>query len=302
MGVLWETIKRTFSDFSEDDCSTMAAALAYYAAFSLAPLLVLVILITGIFVEPEEVQSNLTGQLQTFLGPEGTEQIKTMLAQANRPDLQSWGSIVSAIALLLGASGVFVQIQGALNRAWEVEPDPEKGGIKNFVTKRLLSMSMLLVLVFLMLISLVLSAAIAAAGSMFAGWLPGGLSEGFWHVVSVAVTFVLIGLLFAAIYKILPDAKVQWRETWLGASVAAFLFSVGKFAFGYYVGKQNLGATFGGAASLAVILLWVYFSGVVLFLGAEFTQAWAQRHGAPLEPKENAVKVVKRKEQLPARA
>jgi membrane protein len=295
-------VKRTFSllkssvnDFLEDDCSTQAAALSYYTIFSLPPLLLLLLTLLGAVVDPQDIRGQLEAQIGTLMGPAATEQIQNILAQLHGPG--SGGVIATVVGfagLLLGAGGAFGQLQAALNRAWEVQPDPQ-GGLRSFVFKRLFSFGMILSVAFLLLISLVVSAALSAFGGTLARMLPEGLSGSVLQLANIALSLVVIAALFAAIFKVLPDAKVSWRDVWVGAAVTALLFVVGKFLIGFYIGRSNPGQAFGAAGSLAVLFAWVYYSAMIVLFGAEFTQAWVERNGGSIAPERGAVRVVEEK-------
>ncbi len=293
-------LKQTFKEFSDDDSPRMAAALAYYTIFSLPPLLLLLILIAGAALDPESVRGWITGEVGGLIGQEAAEQMQTMVenAQAKVQGGFSVGLIASIAGLLFGATGAFTQLQQALNKAWEVEPDPEKGGLKQFAVKRIFSLGMILVIAFLLLVSLVLSSVIAALSSSLSGWLPAGLSTvGLW-VINTSVSLLVVTVLFALIFVILPDADVAWRDVWIGAFATAVLFVAGKFLIGLYIGQSDPGEAFGAAAALALILVWVYYSAMILFLGAEFTQIWAEKYGQGIRPDEDAVRVVEEKRQV----
>lgn len=290
-------LKQTFSEFSEDDCMSMAAALAYYTIFSLPPLLLLIITLAGFFFSPDQVQQTIQEQAGGLIGPEGAQQVQTMVANAS-DSVQAGGIfalVLSIGGLLFGATGAFAQLQHTLNRAWEIEPDPEESGIMSFLSKRLLSLGMILVIAFLLLVSLVLSAAISALSGQLTEFLPGGVGEYVLFVVNAGVSLLVITLLFAAIFKVIPDARIAWRDVWAGAFVTALLFVIGQFLIGLYLGQSNPGEAFGAAGSLALILVWVYYSAIILFLGAEFTQVYARRKGSGIEPEEGAVRVVQEK-------
>lgn len=288
-------LKQTFSEFSDDDCTTMAAALAYFTVFSLPPLLLILITLAGIFLTPQEVQQAIEGQAQNLVGAEGASQIQEMVQSANESVSGSGGTfalIFSIAGLVFGATGAFAQLQQALNRAWEVEPDPEQGGLWNFVTKRVLSLGMVLGIAFLLLVSLALSAALSAMGGFISGLVPGGLSDAALWAINAGISLLVITLLFAAIFKVMPDAEVAWKDVAVGALATALLFVIGKFLIGLYLGQSDPGAAFGAAGSLALILVWIYYSSMIVFLGAEFTQVWASRYGSGIEPDEDAVRVV----------
>ena len=293
-------LKQTFSEFTGDDCPRMAAALAYYTIFSLPPLLVLIITVAGVVLSEQQVEGWIQGQVGSMLGAQTSEQIQTMVENARESVSGgfSLGLILSIGGLLFGATGVFSQLQDALNTAWEVEPDPEAGGIMSFLTKRVFSLGMILVIAFLLLVSLLLSSFVSAFAGQMSRLLPGDISTAAAWIINAAVSFGVITLLFAAIFKVLPDAKVAWRDVWIGALATALLFVIGKFLISLYIGQSDPSEAYGAAAALALLLVWVYYSAMIVFLGAEFTQVWAQRRGAGIEPDEDAVRVVEEKRRV----
>jgi membrane protein len=280
-------LKDAGKDFMDDECPVRAAALSYYIVFSLPPLLILILLIAGAVFEPAQVQQALNEQMGSFMGPQGAQEIGTIMEEAERPGGKGLKAVLGIAAIIFGATGSFLQLQSALNRAWEVEPDPKQGGIKNMITKRILSLGMILGVAFLLLVSLALSAMLSAVGGMIGRLIPGG-SEVIAHIINFVLSFVVITLLFAAIYKVLPDAKISWKDVRVGAVVTALLFTIGKFLLGLYLGRSNPGEAFGAAGSLALLLVWIYYSSMIVLFGAEFTQAWAIRNGAGIVPKEGA--------------
>lgn len=290
--------KDTFSEFFKDEATWKAAALSYFTVFALAPLLVLLLQVASFIWDPAQVRDALTGQFQALMGQDVARQVETMMTSAERKTAAGSGFrlVLSIGGLLFGATGAFVSLQTALNRAWEVEPDPKSGGIKNFITKRFLSLGMVLGIAFLLLVSLAVTAALSAAGDA----LFGGFGEKFAYVLNFILTFAVISLLFAAIFKVLPDAKVEWRDVWVGAIATALFFVIGKFLIGLYIGQSDPGSAFGAAGALAVLLVWIYYAAVILLLGAEFTQAWMKMHGREIEPEEGAVRVVERKQRVPS--
>jgi membrane protein len=287
----------TGKDFLADDCPTQAAALSYYTIFALPPLLAVILLILGSVVDPRDVQGELQGQIGGLMGPAAAEQIHTILMQARHP---GGGSLVTSVlsigALILGAAGAFGQLQAALNRAWEVAPDPAQGGFKQFLLKRVFSFGMVLAVAFFLLVSLAVSAALTAFGGALGGMLPEGVSATLLQLLTQVVSFAVVVALFAAIFKVLPDARVAWRDVWVGAFATAVLFIIGKFLIGFYLGRSNPGQAFGAAASLAVLFVWVYYSSMILLLGAEFTQAWSNRKGSGIAPERGAVRVREEKQ------
>ena len=296
--LLWSSLQQ----FMGDGCPRMAAALSYYTVFSLPPLLVLLMLIAGVFIEPAEVQRALQGQIGALLGPDGANQVQTIISNANRPGTGGPVAVILGIAaFLFGATGAFAQLQGALNAAWEVEPDPTRGDLKNFLFQRVFSFAMILAIGFLLLVSLVLSALIAAFTDVLTQWTPAGLSGPLLQAINTGISFVVISLLFAAMLKTLPDAVVAWRDAAVGGAFTALLFNLGKLGIGLYLGRSNPGSAYGAAGSLALVLFWIYASSLIVLFGAEFTQAWAERRGRPIEPKPGAVRIVRSKERVEKR-
>lgn len=279
-------LKCAFRDFGDDECPVRAAALAYYTIFALPPLLVLLIMVAGAVWDPQDVQRAMETQFAGLVGQQGASAIHGMIQSADRPGSGGLlASVISIAMLLFGATGAFLQLQGALNRAWEVKPDPKSGGLKNLVMKRVLSLGMILGVAFLLIVSLAISALIGAIGDSLT-FIP----QPIMYAVNFVISFAVLTLLFAAIFKVLPDAKIAWRYVWVGAAVTALLFVIGKFAIGLYLGRSSPGDAFGAASALAVILVWVYYAGMIVLFGAEFTQAWAQSRGAAIEPEKGAVR------------
>jgi membrane protein len=291
---VFAVLKASVLDFIEDDCATMAAALSYYTVFSLPPLLVLLLMFLGAVLDPQDVQGTLERQISLLMGPAGVDAVRDILAHADRPGSDDLLATLLGIAgLLFGATGVFGQLQAALDKAWEVALDPRQGGVKRFVLKRVFSLGMVLGMAFVLLASLVLSTLISAFGDSLAGLLPGWLSEPFLIGLDVAFSIFIITLLFGTIFKVLPDARVAWDDVWVGALFTAVLFTVGKTVLGLYLGHSHPGQAFGAAGALALTLVWIYYTSMIVLFGAEFTQAWAKRRGHGVVPQEGAVRVVR---------
>jgi membrane protein len=288
-----QILKSAIKDFGEDECGLRAAALAYFTVFALPPLLTLLVMIAGTVWDPREVQGALEAQFSGVMGQSGGRQVHEMLARGEEAK-SGLGAITSVVGLVLGATGFFLNLQNALNRVWEVKPDPAQGGVKRFLSKRLLSFGMLLGIGFLLAVSLALTAAISALG----GSLGAGLPEPAMHVAEFLVSFVVLSMLFAAMFKVLPDATLAWRDVLVGGFVTGLLFAAGKFAIGLYLGRSKPGDAFGAASALAVVLVWAYYAGMILLFGAELTQQWAKRRGSGIEPEEGAVRVIEHEEQL----
>ena len=290
---VFQILKESVKGFSEDDCPTMAAALSYYTVFSLPPLLVLLLTLLGAVVDPEDIQGTIESQMESAMGPGGAGQVQSILANVNRPGAGGpVATVLSVAALLLGATGVFGQLQAALNKAWGVAPDPEKGGLKNMLVKRMFGVGMVFGLAFILLVSLVVSAVLSAFGDELGQFLPAGLSAPVLEAINFAGSLLVISLLFGAIFKVLPDAEITWSDVKVGAVATALLFVAGKFLFGLYLGRSNPGEAFGAAGALAVMLVWIYYSSMILLFGAEFTQTWAERRGSGIAPEKGAVRVV----------
>jgi membrane protein len=292
-------IKKSASDFIEDDCMDAAAALSYYTIFSLPALLVLILMLVSSVMDPNDVRGGLESQIQSLMGPGAGEQVRTIIEESEqRPRSGVLPTILGILGLLFGATGAMGQLQKTLNRTWNVEPDPNQGGIKSFLGKRVFSLGIILVIAFLLLVALVISAALSGVGDRLGAFLPSGLSEPVLHAVNLVISLAVITLLFAAMFKVLPDAKISWRSVWVGAAVTAVLFVIGKFLIGFYLGQSNPGQAYGAAGSLAVLLLWIYYSSLIVLFGAEFTETWAERRGEGIEPEPGAVRVIREKQRV----
>jgi Predicted membrane protein len=292
IGTIWGLLKITYSQWQRDQASLMAAALAYYTVFSLAPLSIIVIAIAGSVFGEQAAKGELVAQIQDVIGRDGAQLIQTAIENASQLD-PSQGPIPTLInigVLLFGASVVFTQLQKSLNRIWELEVKPGNG-IKHFLRKRLLSFSMVLVIAFLLLVSLVISTILVILGNYLRGLVPGFTY--LWQVTNFFVSFGIVTLLFAMIFKILPDAKIAWRDVWMGAALTAVLFNIGKSLLGFYLGHTTFASAYGAAGSLVIILTWVFYSAQILFLGAEFTQVYVRKWGKEIIPADHAILVAK---------
>ncbi len=282
-------LKGTFAEWKEDNVPVLAAALAYYTVFSLAPLLIIAIAIAGAVFGEEAARGELVRQIQGLVGKEGAEAVQAMIENADKPNSGgAIATIIGVILLMLGASGVFGQLQSALNTIWEVKPKPGQG-IRSFLVSRFLSFAMVLVIGFLLLVSLVLSSVLAAVSYFFNTLAPGLPMLG--QVINFLISFGVITVLFAAIYKFLPDVEIPWKNLWIGAAVTAVLFNIGKLAIGLYLGNSSVGSAYGAAGSLVVVLIWVFYSAQILLIGAEFTQVYSKYRGQPLRPSKHAVSI-----------
>lgn len=253
--------------------SRLGAALAFYTIFAIAPLFLIVLAVAGVWFGQEAAQRQLFDQINGLVGDQGGEAIQALVAAADRPMAGVWATVVAVGTLFVGATGVFVHLQSALNTLWDVQRERGKG-IRYFIMDRLLSFAMILAIGFLLLVSLVISAGLAAVGNFLSDFLPA--EELFWQTVNFFISLAVIAVLFALIFKILPDVKVAWRDVWFGAVTTAFLFNLGKSLLSLYLGKGSFVSAYGAAGSLVIILVWVYYSAQILFFGAELTRLAAR--------------------------
>lgn len=271
-------LREAASDWLEDNVPQQGAALAFYSLLSLAPLLMIAIAIAALFFGEEAARGELNDQIKDLVGREGAKATEAMLENAKRPG--SGGTLATVIGvgtLLFGASGVFGQLQETLNRIWDV-PTNKSGGIWDMIRSRFLSFAMVLVIGFLLLASLVLSAVIAGAGKYLSDIIPG--LEAWLQTANTVASFVIITVLFALIFKVLPDTSIAWRDVWIGALLTSLLFTIGKLLIGLYLGKSGMASAYGTAGSLVVLIVWVYYSAQIMFFGAELAHVYAERHGS----------------------
>ena len=283
-------VKGTVTEFSEDNVLRLSAALAYYAMFSIGPLLAIVVGVVGLAFGHESVQREIHHGMQGMLGENSAKTLDSMMA-ARSHGKSIATTIIGVVVLLFGAAGVFGQLQDSLNTIWEVKTKP-KAGIWAFIRNRFFSFSMVLGVAFLLLVSLAISTALAAFTGALNRMVPMGDVVG--HIVDFIVSFGIVTLLFAMIFKFLPDVRVPWRKIWIGAIGTALLFTLGKFLLGLYLGRQSTASAYGAAGSVIVILMWVYYASVILFFGAEFTQVYAKATGTKITPAKYAVPVTEK--------
>jgi membrane protein len=281
----WALLKDTAADWSEDEVPRMSGALAYYTLLSLAPLLVLAVSIAGLVFGDDAARGQVSQELTSLMGAQASEAIETILTHAKGPEKGIAGTIVGGAVLLFGASGVFGELQSALNTIWKVEPKPGRG-VWGVVRDRFFSFTMVLGVAFLLLVSLVLSAALSAVGAFFSGQLPGG--EVLWQIVNGLLSLVIVTALFALLFSFVPDVKVRFSDVLPGAALTAVLFTVGKFLLGFYLARASVTSAYGAAGSLIVLVIWVYYTSQIMLSGAEFTQVYTRRR-KPVEPSSQAV-------------
>jgi membrane protein len=276
-----ELLKETAKAWVDHRAPRLGAALAFYTLFAIAPLFLIVLAVAGLWFGEDAARDHLFHQLAGLVGKQGGEAIQSIIIAADKPKAGTVATIVAVLTLFVGATGVFVQLQGALNTIWNVRKKPGHG-IRYFVRARMLSFAVVLAMGFLLLVSLVINAGLSAFGKYVSGVLPA--QETIWQGINFVVSFGVITLLFAMIFRLLPDVRISWHDVWLGAMLTALLFNVGKFFLGLYLGKSSAASTYGAAGSLVIILMWVYYSSQILFFGAEFTRVYATKCGSHLRP------------------
>jgi membrane protein len=284
----WRIIRRAIGSFFEHYPFEKAAAVSYYTLLALAPLLLVVLALAGMVFGRAAVQGHLVTEMRGLIGESGAEAIQLVIQNASAPDTSRVSLLLGLLMLMLGASGVFLQLQSALNRIWAVEAKPPHDDLWAFFRHRLISMAMVFGIGFLLLVSLVVSAALAAINAHYQSLLPWPF---LWNALNMLGSLVVITLLIAMIFKFLPDVRLKWRDVWLGAFVTAFLFALGKTLIGTYLGRASIGSSYGAAGSLVVLVVWVYYASVILFVGAEITQVYAHWRERRIRPSEHAVKM-----------
>jgi membrane protein len=284
---LWEVLKDSFSGFSNDKVAKLSASLAYYTIFSLGPLLICIIFLCGFFFGREAVQGNIYHQIEGFVGSDAAKQLQDIIKNAAISNKSNIAAIIGLIALLLGATSVFAEIQDSVNMIWGLKPKPKMGLLKLLIT-RLTSFGVIASLGFLLLVSLAITALIEALNHRLQNAFP-NMTIVVFYIINLIITLGVTTLLFAVIFKVLPDAKIKWKDVMAGSIATAVLFMIGKFAISFYISKSNVGTTYGTAGSLIILLLWIYYSSFILYFGAEFTKSYAIKFGSEIHPNEYAV-------------
>jgi membrane protein len=283
---IWQFLKDIFTQWIGDEPFLLASSLSYYTLFSLTPLLVIAIALAGFVFGQEAAQNQIVETIGGMIGPESAQAIQGMIENAsNKPKTGIISTVLATVTLLIGAGGVVGQLQDSLNKIWGVEPKSGQG-IWVFIRQRFISFAMVLAVGFLLLVSLVVTALLTAF-SQFVGSLIGG-AEFVGHVLDIVISFAFVTLLFAMIYKFVPDVQIQWKDVWIGAALTSILFTIGKFVIGLYLGTSGVTSAYGAAGSLITVLLWVFYSSLIFLLGAEFTQGYASTYGSGVVPAEHA--------------
>ena len=280
--LVWQSLKDAFKGFSDDKVPKLSASLSYYTVFSLAPLLLVVIFVAGIILGQEAAQGTIFRQLDQLVGSESALQIQEIIKNASLSGKSGIALIIGIITLLIGATTVFGEIQDSINGIWGLKPKPKVGFMK-LVQTRLLSFGLIATLGFLLLVSLAATTVVEGVGNRLKDVMP-DVTVVVFYVVNLVLNLAITTVLFAIIFKVLPDARIKWKDVWPGAIATSLLFLVGKFLISFYISKSDLGSTFGAAGSLVILLVWVYYSAIILYFGAEFTRAYALNKGAKIVP------------------
>lgn len=285
----WKLLKQSFIGFDEDKVTKLSGSLAYCTVFSLGPLLVVIIFLSSIFFGQEAVEGKIYSQLQNFLGADTSLQLQEIIKRAAISGKETVAAILGFAMLLFGATTVFAEIQDSINSIWGIKPKPKKGLLK-LLFNRLLSFSIIVSLGFILIVSLVITSLIDTLSGRLMQIFPDATIVVF-YIVNQVLTFLIIAVIFAVIFRVLPDAKIQWRDVRAGATVTALLFMLGKFLVSFYISKAKVGSTYGAAGSLVVLLVWTYYSSLILYFGAEFTKAYAMKYGRTIYPNSYAVTI-----------
>jgi membrane protein len=287
----WKLLSRATGEFLTDNGIKLSASLSYYTIFSMGPMLVVIISFAGIFFGREAVEGKIYGQIKGLIGSEAAIQIQDIIASIQKTRDSVTGAIIGIIILLIGATGVFTEIQSSINYIWSIRAKPKKGFLK-FLKDRLISFSLVISCGFILLVSLIVNALTELLNDRLKNYFE-DVAVVVFYILNIIIIFVIITVLFAIIFKVLPDAKIRWKDALVGSSFTSIFFLIGKFLIGLYLGNSNLGLTFGAAASIIIILTWVYYSSIILFFGAEFTKVYAIENGAGIIPKDTAVFIIK---------
>jgi membrane protein len=286
-----KVIIQSFKSFGADKIPKYSASLAYTTVFSFGPLLIVIIFLCSIFFGQEATQGKIYSQMQQFVGQDAALQLQTIIQNASISNKGSFAAVIGIVTLLLGATAVFAEIQDSINTIWGFKAKPHKG-LWKIIRNRFLSFSVVVSLGFLLLVSLALSTILEGLSDQLKARFP-NVTVVIFYFLNLIISFIVITSLFAVIFKVLPDAKTKWKDIFPGALASGILFMIGKFAISFYIGKSQVGTTYGAAGSLVVLLLWVYYSAIILYLGAEFAKTWASYKGSSIRPNEYAVALKK---------
>ncbi|RYY58779.1 MAG: YihY/virulence factor BrkB family protein [Chitinophagaceae bacterium] len=284
---VWEVLKNSFKGFGEDKLTKLSGSLAYYTVFSMGPLMIVIIFLGSIFLGQDAAQGKVFNELQGLLGTETASQVQDIIKNASLAGKTNTAAIIGLVTLLVGATTVFAEIQDSINTIWGIKAKPKKGWLK-FLQNRFLSFSVIISLGFILIVSLALTSVIDIFSKRLQAHFP-DVTVIVFYIINQVVTLTLVSTIFAVVFKVLPDAKIKWRDVFSGAVVTGLLFMIGKFLISFYINKTEVGSTYGAAGSLVVLLLWTYYSSLILYFGAEFTKAYAMKYGSAIHPNDYAV-------------
>ncbi|THU39370.1 YihY/virulence factor BrkB family protein [Niastella caeni] len=288
---IWKVLVQSFKNFAEDKIPKLSASLAYTTIFSFGPLLVVIIFLCSFFLGEEAIQGTIDNQMQAFVGADAAKQLQVIIKNASLSGKETMAAVIGIATLLFSATAVFAEIQDSINTIWGFKAKPQKGIWKIF-RSRFLSFSVIISLGFLLLVSLAITSVVEGLSNRLKASLP-DVTVVLFYILNLVISFIVITALFLLIFKVLPDAKTKWKDVLPGALASSILFMVGKFGVSFYIGKSKIGTTYGAAGSLVILLLWVYYSAIILYLGAEFAKAWSAHKGSSLQPNDYAVALKK---------
>lgn len=287
----WQLMKDTFREFDDDNAIKLSASLSYYTVFALPPLIIIILAITGFFFGEEAVTGEFFGQINDFVGNDAALQIQETIKNTQLSGSSTFATVFGVIMLVIGASGVFAEIQSSINFIWGLKAKPNKGVMK-FIKNRLMSFSMIAVMGFLLMVSLIVNTTMDILNSKLAIYFP-DVTVYLFYVLNIVILFVTTTALFSIIFRTLPDGTISWKDTLIGSSVTSIFFMIGKFAISTYLGNSTVATVYGAAGSVIIILVWVYYSAIILYFGAEFTKVYAKAHGQKIIPNDYAVEIKK---------
>lgn len=288
---IWTLLKKAFAEFNDDNAIKLSASLAYYTIFSIAPLSIIILSVCGLFFGEDAVAGQFYGQINGLVGNQAAAQIQETIKNMQLSDNNVFAMVFGIIMLLVGASGVFAEIQSSINYIWGLKAKPKKG-FKKFIKNRIMSFSMIGSMGFLLLVSLLANTILDVMSGRLREYLPNATVYLF-YILNIVVVFAIITLLFSTIFKTLPDGKLAWKDTLIGSGVTAILFMIGKLGISIYLGTSSVASAYGAAGSIVIILVWVYYSAIILYFGAEFTKVYAQLYGKKIIPNSYAVEISK---------
>ena len=283
---VWKLLKQAVKEWQQDKVPILAAALAYYMVFSVAPMVIIVIAVVGFIVGESVARQEVIQQMEALIGPDATESVRIVLQNQFKPSSNIIATVVGIITVIFGATTVVVQLKQALNMIWDVQPKPGQG-VKGFIKTRILSVLMVMGIGLILLLSLILSAVLAGVDRLLEQYL--SVPSIVWSLTDNLISVILMTLLFGQIYRVLPDVEISWKDVAVGSVITAVLFTLGKAGISIYLGNSSVGSAYGAAGSLVIFLMWVFYSAQIFLFGAEITKVWARTYGSKIKPSENAI-------------